>query len=105
MILEQAISQFLLEQKLRGNRERTLSHYKYSLNYLLTENLTQETNTLNTLLVNKILNKPVKPTSLRTYDTALRVFCNWLESVELLDKNPFKTSDARGQRPSQRAKL
>ena len=90
MNLQESISQFLLEQKLRGNRERTLQHYNYSLNYLLKENLTQETNSLNTLLVNTILNKPVKAASLRTYDTALRVFCNWLETVELLDKNPFK---------------
>lgn len=90
MKISAGIAEFLLDHKGRGSRPMTIDWYKRTLNLLLSDHMEEPLSVLSPFLVNKVLNRPVKNTTLAIYDRALRAFCNWLKGVELIERNPFE---------------
>lgn len=90
MLISEAIQEFAREHKSRGSRPKTITYYLDTLRRLLKPWLEEEVSRLTPLTINRALDRDVKPATLASQHAALRCFCNWLEAVEELQKNPFQ---------------
>ncbi len=94
MTVEEALKEFLADQKARGNRPATLHWYRVTLCRLLPDDLGQPLSEFTPFLVTRALNaaasRGLRPATLANYDRALRGFCAWLLGVELITRDPMK---------------
>jgi len=90
MLISDGIEEFAREHKSRGSRPNTIKHYREVLSRLLKPWLADDLSRLTPLTINRALERDVKPATLASQHAALRAFCNWLESVGEIQRNPFQ---------------
>lgn len=94
MTLKEAIEEFFIEQTVRGNSEKTVQAYRYSLSYFLdfATNIPLEEVTLS--LCRKYFlalhERGISSVTVQTYIRQLRAFVNWLYLEEKITENICK---------------
>lgn len=84
------LQDFLQEQKLRGNSPQTMAFYEVVLKKFIRDTgLVDVSELCKDLVVNWRLGLKVRPESVRTYERAVRVWCNWLVRKGKLEVSPF----------------
>ena len=89
MLISEAIQEFAREHRSRGSRPKTITFYLDTLRRLLKLWLEEDTSCLTPLTINRALDRDLKPATLASQHAALRCFCNWLEAIGEVQKNPF----------------
>jgi len=93
-MLSDAMDRFLREQKLRGNSPRTVEYYEGNFARFRAvtgietlEDLTPDA--ISDWLLS-LQEAGMSPHSVRTYDRAIRAFCNWLERTGRVEVSPMR---------------
>ena len=90
MTITEAIEAYLLDHKARGSRPRTIDWHRQVLTPLLLPWKDESVSVLSVFVINKALNRDVKPNTLANYERSLRAFCAWLLGIDELARDPFK---------------
>lgn len=89
--LENAISEFMTEQKLKGNSEKTLEYYSYVFKKFKTFSDISEVSELTLPLCKKyllyLMNCDINSVSVQSYIRGFRAFLSWLYSCGYLSEN------------------
>lgn len=92
MFIADAVQEFLNDHKTRGSRPRTVEWYSETLTLALRPIFSTPTQDISALAISRVMatlmERGISMTTLSGYDRALRAFCNWLQGVGLLERNP-----------------
>ena len=93
MILQDAIDEFILDQRVRGNSQATIDYYSFALNLFLTyfgynSDVSDITLTLcKQYYVYLSEDKTVNSVSIQSYVRGLRTFLRWLYNNNYIEEN------------------
>ncbi len=94
MDVNEAVQDFLMEQRLRGNSPRTVEFYEGVLGRFVEVTGVRQLSELRRGTVVRwrigLLTSGTKPVTVRSYERGLRAWCTWLARQRLLDGSPFE---------------
>ena len=89
-----AVDGFVDEQESRGNSELTRAYYRGNLERFISRAGVRELQDLTPELIadwrTAMQRSGLKPTSIASYDRAVRIWCSWLERNALVSASPFR---------------